>query len=299
MPLSQSLPPSSSIFTGAGRPWGASCWQSPRRRGLPVWVRRWWGWRCRCLMGRGPPPCSRSHIWKKEKCFFLTELVSQQRWNQSIQFTWMSCEAAGQLVLIRPCCRSEGPDWHVLHHSCSWQVCSSVPVISTVLFLEGCRAWIALHGHGHHLKTNTVLPAGTQTEALRVSGFCSAELKTSCSYINVGSCAAWPGSSELDEQRSWPLHVNLIDWVVFVWIFIVPTASSAGPLPLAVNLKTDTQWLLTADQYRPHDAFCYALRTRLVWVKGFGILEKVNLHPEYTFGQKEGIKKMNLQQQKI
>lgn len=69
VPLSQSLPHplSSSIFTGAGRPWEACCWQSPRRTALPVWARRWWGWRCRCLLGCGLPPCSKSHIWKKRE----------------------------------------------------------------------------------------------------------------------------------------------------------------------------------------------------------------------------------------
>ncbi len=69
VPLSQSLPRplSSSIFIGAGRPWGTWCWQSPRRRALPVWARRWWGWRCRCLLGRALPPCSKSHIWKKKR----------------------------------------------------------------------------------------------------------------------------------------------------------------------------------------------------------------------------------------
>lgn len=180
MPLSQSLPPPSSIFIGAGRPWGVTCWQSPRRRGLPVWVRRWWGWRCRCLMGRGPPPCSRSHIWKKERSvLFSQSLCHNKDVNRpSIQFTWMSREAEGQLVLIRPCCRSEEPDWHMFCTTGAPARCVYVPVISTALFLEGCRAWIALHRHGHHLKTNTVLPAGTQTEGLRVSLFCSVELKT-------------------------------------------------------------------------------------------------------------------------
>lgn len=50
------------IFIGAGRPWEVRCWQNPRKRVLPVWAGRWWGWCCRCLLGRVPPPCNRSHI---------------------------------------------------------------------------------------------------------------------------------------------------------------------------------------------------------------------------------------------
>lgn len=58
---SRPRPNSSSVFIGAGTPWSARCWQSPKRRVLPVWAGRWWGWRCRCPRGRGPPPCSRNH----------------------------------------------------------------------------------------------------------------------------------------------------------------------------------------------------------------------------------------------
>lgn len=58
--------------------------------------------------------------------------------------------------------------------------------------------------------------------------------------------SAWPRSSELDEQRSWPLQVDLVDRVVFVGILVVPTTSSADPLPLTVDLmtgaETQTQW---------------------------------------------------------
>lgn len=60
------LPNPSSIFIGAGRPWGVKyCW-SPKRRVLPVWAGKWWGWRYRCLLGHVPPPCSRNHICKKQ-----------------------------------------------------------------------------------------------------------------------------------------------------------------------------------------------------------------------------------------
>ena len=52
---------------------------------------------------------------------------------------------------------------------------------------------------------------------------------------------SWPGSSELNEQRSRALQVNLIDRVVFVRILVVPTTSSADSLPLAVNLRTDAE----------------------------------------------------------
>lgn len=50
-----------------------------------------------------------------------------------------------------------------------------------------------------------------------------------------------PGSSELNEQRSRALQVDLIDRVVFVWILVVPTTSSADSLPLAVNLRTEAE----------------------------------------------------------
>lgn len=56
-----------SIFIGAGRPWAASCWRRPRRKGLLVWAERWWEWRYKCLLGHSPPPCSRSHIWKNRQ----------------------------------------------------------------------------------------------------------------------------------------------------------------------------------------------------------------------------------------
>lgn len=50
-----------------------------------------------------------------------------------------------------------------------------------------------------------------------------------------------PGSSELNEQRSRALQVDLIDRVVFVRILVVPTTSSADSLPLAVNLRTEAE----------------------------------------------------------
>lgn len=48
-----------------------------------------------------------------------------------------------------------------------------------------------------------------------------------------------PGSSELDEQWSGPFQVNLIDWVVFVRVFVVSTATGTEPLPLTIDLKTE------------------------------------------------------------
>lgn len=50
-----------------------------------------------------------------------------------------------------------------------------------------------------------------------------------------------PGSSELNEQRSRALQVDLIDRIVFVRILVVPTTSSADSLPLAVNLRTEAE----------------------------------------------------------
>ncbi len=95
--------------------------------------------------------------------------------------------------------------------------------------------------------------------------------------VNLSPVLAWPGSSELDEQRSRPLQVDLIDRIMFVWILIVPTTSSTDPLPLAIDLKTEaktqTQWLKIKVLYKKTHMI-YLLLRRCVWITyPFGLSE--------------------------
>lgn len=52
-----------------------------------------------------------------------------------------------------------------------------------------------------------------------------------------------PGPSQLYEQWSGLVHIELVDGVVLVRLLVVPTASRADPLPLAVELRKTAEAL--------------------------------------------------------
>lgn len=89
----------------------------------------------------------------------------------------------------------------------------------------------------------------------------------------------------MDEQRSRTLQAQLVGGVVLVRVPVVSTAAGAEALPLAVNLQTHTPAPLQPPPLSQFGSW-FVESTRLVWLKGLGIWEKVNLHPEYTCKEK-------------
>lgn len=82
------------IFIGAGRPLEVKCLQSPRRTVLPVWAGRWWGWRCRCLLGRVPAPYNRNHIWEN------SEKEKEEEGFHKIREEHRHCSCRGLSILL-------------------------------------------------------------------------------------------------------------------------------------------------------------------------------------------------------
>uniref|UniRef100_A0A0E9Q9N5 Uncharacterized protein n=1 Tax=Anguilla anguilla TaxID=7936 RepID=A0A0E9Q9N5_ANGAN len=82
----------------------------------------------------------------------------------------------------------------------SLHVTETTPIISTAFPLEAGGSWVSHSGHGQDLKPNTVLP----------------------------------GPSQLNQQRPCFLQVELVDGVVFVRLFVVPTPPSTSSFPLPI-----------------------------------------------------------------
>lgn len=89
------------------------------------------------------------------------------------------------------------------------QITKTTSVVPAVLLGEPGGSRVARCGHCDHLETNAVLS----------------------------------GPSELDEQRSRSLQVDLVDGVVFVRVFIVSTASCTRAFPLPVDPFYMCKWI--------------------------------------------------------
>jgi len=199
-------PPSG--VTGAGTPWGPRCWRSPGRRVLPVWAGRWWGRRCRGRPGQAPPPCSRNHTWRRRRGVQAPGQEETVPTATGAQFGDRDSLGVLSFLLLLTCnlrCSSSGPPAPVPP---PWR-----PSPPRSPRCTACR-------HKEGVTTGREREGERERDGERERWW------------------AWPGPSELHQQGSRPLQLDLVDRVVFVRVLVVPTAASSRPLPLAVDLHT-------------------------------------------------------------